>query len=250
MSKKTAWVLFCGFVISFVCSPGRTDACVCSRRGENAREAAPLAFEEAAIVFEGEVTAIRAVTPAPNPSSSFAEPASAVTTLNVTRAYKGINSSSIELIEEWADSDCGIGEPAVGTPLFIYGFKGQDGMLYIHACLPVFPSSAGPDLRYARGEPPTEDDLVPFDEELRLFGHPDLATMGAILRGKVASLNSPEMAEAHVTVWQVDEKGCRQNLVGAQQKVHPDGSLSNQIHARGHLLCDCCSDCEITMKKQ
>ena len=208
MLTVLALIAFIGF--SILCLPDRAYACVCSPRGENEREDAALAFAEAAVVFEGEITAART------------QGTDVIIQFKVTRAYKGIDGGSIEVIESWAYSDCGFGLPPTGVTYFIYGFKAKDGKFYIGSCRSLW---GGPDLRYARGEPPTEDDLVPFDEKLRLHAHPSLATQGATLRGKVASLNPLGTANAYVTVWETDEKGRRENLIAARQKVHPDGSF-------------------------
>jgi hypothetical protein len=42
---------------------------------------------------------------------------------------------------------------------------------------------------------------------------------------KVVNFTPPESTNAFLTVWQVNEKGHRQNLIAARQKVHPDGSF-------------------------
>ena len=201
--------IFCIGLLMF-CSTHRVSACVCSQRGENEREEASLAFADAAVVFEGEVTASRA------------EGSDVVITFKVARAYKGLSSDSIELIERYAFGDCGFGQPVNGAKYFIYGFKSKDGKIGIGSCRPLWGAA---DLRYARGEPPTEDDLMPFDERLRLIEHPSFRTQGAALRGKVANLNPRETANAYVSVWQTDEKGRRKDLIAARQRVHPDGSF-------------------------
>jgi hypothetical protein len=222
MYQKILLALIVYFGFTFIFLPVGATACVCSPLGQNAWEAAALTFAGSTVVFEGEViTATDELTP-PNAERSPLGP-DVIIKFRVTRAYKGINGSSVEVIEQAAYSDCGFGLPVAGARYFIHGFKGKDGRLYVGSCLSI--SLAGPDLRYARGDPPTEDDLVPFDEKFRLMGHPNLATQGSILRGKVVSLNPPESANTYVTVWEVDEKGRRENLIAARQKVHPDGSF-------------------------
>jgi len=202
-------LIFC-IGLSILCWPGRVSACVCSPRGDNEREDAALAFADAAVVFEGEV------------ASAKTEGNDVVIMFKMTKAYKGLDSDSIEVIESWAFSDCGFGLPPNGAKYFVYGFRGKDGKIGIGACRPLW---GGADLRYARGEPPIEDDLMPFDEKLRLMDHPSLKTQGATLRGKVASLNPSEKGNVYVTVWHTDEKGSREDLTAARHKVHSDGSF-------------------------
>jgi len=213
MCGKTLFIAFCcvGLLLSGLAY--RATACVCSPRGDNEREDAEQAFAEAAVVFEGDVASART------------QGEDVIIMFKVTRAYKGLDSDSIEVIERYAYSDCGFGQPHNGMTFFIYGFRDKSGKISIGSCRPIFPRDAGADIRYARGEAPTDDDLVPFDEKFRLMGHPNLATQGSTLRGKVVSLNPPESANTYVTVWEVDEKGRRENLIVARQKVQPDGSF-------------------------
>jgi hypothetical protein len=224
MSQKTLLALIAYFCLTFIFLPVCASACVCSHLGENAREGAALTFAEATVVFEGEVvTATNEVIP-PNAAISPLGP-DVIIVFKVARAYKGVNGGSIEVIESAAYSDCGFGLPVSGARYFIHALKGKDGRLYIESCRPISLQEAGADIRYARGEPPTDHDLVPFDEKFRLMMHPNLTTQGATLRGKVVSLSPPESANAYLTVWEVNEKGDRENLIAARQKIHPDGSF-------------------------
>ena len=50
------------------------------------------------------------------------------------------------------------------------------------------------------------------------------------------SLNPPESANAYVTFWRVDEDGRRENLIAAQQEVHPDGSFQIKFIPAGTYL--------------
>ncbi len=234
MYQKILLALIVYFGLTFIFLPVGATACVCSPLGQNAWEAAALTFAGSTVVFEGEViTATDEVTP-PNVERSPLGP-DVIIKFRVARAYKGINGSSVEVIEQAAYSDCGFGLPVAGARYFIHGFKGKDGRLYIGSCLSISLREVGPDIRYARGEPPAEDDLVPFDEKFRLMGHPNLATQGATLRGKVVSLTPPDSANAYLTVWEVNENGHRENLIAARQKVHPDGSFQIRFLPAGNF---------------
>ncbi len=194
---------------------------MCLPRGDNQREDAALAYAEAAVVFEGEVASART------------EGEDVIIMFKVPAAYKGLDSDSIEVIERYAYSDCGFGQPHNGMIFFIYGFQDKSGKIFIGSCRPISPGEAGADIRYARGESPTEDDLIPFDEKFRLMMHPSLASQGATLRGKVVSLTPPESPNAYLTVWEVNAKGHRQNLIAGRQKVHPDGSFQIRFLPEG-----------------
>ncbi|MFI5176873.1 MAG: hypothetical protein ACHQKY_18605, partial [Terriglobia bacterium] len=233
MRTKTLFISCLWFLLSVVLTPKTTEACSCSNQMLSDREDAARQFEEAAVVFEGEVI----------PGGSEIVAASrdkmglSVTVFRVIRSYKGERAESIQLFDAMAGTDCALGPPPAGEKYLVYGFQGQDGKIYYHACSRTGRlESAGSDLRYARGEPATKEDLNPPGEKWRLLRDPSLATRGATLRGNVRRLDAGEVNDVFLTVWGVDEKGRRENWIAATQKVNPDSSYEVRFLAHGHYM--------------
>jgi len=219
------------FALSFAGMLETAKACVCSNQLLNDREDAAAQFNAAAVVFEGEVLAGgREI------SSWNGKPGLSMIPFHVIHAYKGLSDESIEIYDSSPGTDCGFGEPASGTKFFVYGFKGKDDKIYIGGCSRTRTlDSAGPDIRFARGEPATKEDLAPPGEKWRLYRDPTLAERGASLKGVVRRADGGDVSEAFVTVWDVDESG-RRNAAGsmaAHQKVSADGSFEIRLLAPG-----------------
>ena len=70
-------------------------------------------------MFEGEVLRATNDVAPPNASPSALGP-DVVIVFKVTRAYKGVDGVSIEVIETGAYTDCGFGLPNAGISYFIY----------------------------------------------------------------------------------------------------------------------------------
>jgi len=218
-------------ILSIALSPKAAEACVCSDQVLTDREDAARQFAEAAVVFEGEVIPGSREIVAPSRDSTGLY----VIVLRVVRAYKGLHDESVQLLDAMAGSDCAFGQPATGQTYFVYGFKGPDGKIYVQTCTRTSSlESAGPDLRYARGEPATEEDLAPPGEKWRLRRDPSLATQGATLRGGVRRLDGRATTNVFLTVWDVDEEGKRKQSMAALQKVNTDGSYEVRFLPPGH----------------
>ena len=132
-------------------------ACVCSEPVVSDREEASAEFQAAAVVFEGELL------PGGHYISSWnGKPSLSMIPFRVTRSYKGASGEVLEVYDAHAGTDCGFGAPIPGTRFFVYGFRGEDGKIYIQACSRTTSlDAAGTDIRFARNDPPTKEDLAP-----------------------------------------------------------------------------------------
>ena len=102
------------------------------------------------------------------------------------RAYKGNLGDSIQLFDSMAGTDCGSDAQGSGQKLFVYGFEDKSTRFTFRLVLvPTLLEFAGPDIRFARNEPPTKEDLVPPGERRRLDRNPTLKTRGASISGVV-----------------------------------------------------------------
>jgi hypothetical protein len=228
MRTKTLLISLLLFVLSVVLTPKTTKACTCSSQLLNDREDVARQFAGAAVVFEGEVISGGSEIVA----ASRDKMGLSVTVFRVIRFYKGERAESSQIFDAMAGTSCALGQPAPGEKYFVYGFQGKDGKIYYQACSRTGPlESAGPDLRYARGEPATKEDLSPPGQKWRLRG--DFATRGATLRGNVHRLDGGEVSDVFLTVWDVDEKGRRENRMSATQKVNADSSYEVRFLAPG-----------------
>jgi len=210
--------------------PRAAEACVCSNQNLNDREEAAAQFKAATLVFEGEVLAgSREISPSGNESGLRMIP------FRVLRSYKGNSGESVEIYDAMAGTDCS-GEPKPGTKLFVYGLKGEDDKIYIRACSRTTTlDSAGPDIRFARGETATSEDLAPPGEKWRLYRDPTLETRGSSIKGVVSRSDGDDVSGVFVTVWVVDKSGKRHRagVVAASQKVNADGSFEIRFLAPG-----------------
>ncbi|MGB7284265.1 MAG: carboxypeptidase-like regulatory domain-containing protein [Candidatus Acidiferrum sp.] len=220
--------------VLFFCAGLRTArACVCSQSLLNDRESAQAEFKKAAVVFEGEVSSPRQVIAATTPEGFGGLD---LILFRVVRAYKGSLGDTVNLYDAYAGTDCDPGELKAGDKLFIYGFKGTDGKIYIQPCSrTTFMKYAGPDLRFARNEPPTAEDVEPPGEKWRLYRHPSLRNTGASLIGVVRRPDGADASGAVVTLWDIDETGHRnrEGSVAARQQVEPDGSFDIRFLSPG-----------------
>lgn len=209
--------------LSITLSPKTAHACVCSTQDLNERDDAAREFTDAAVVFEGEVLQNSREIAAPSGEKAGIS----MTVFRVMRSYKGKLGDSIEVYDAWPATDCAVGPFRSGGKFFVYGFQGSDGKIYLSYCSRTISlNSAGPDLRYARGEPATKADLVPAGERRRLERDPSLSTTGATLRGIVHRADAGDVSKAFLTAWKVDKEGHRLDLVAATQKVNADGSFA------------------------
>jgi hypothetical protein len=219
MRTKT-WPLI--FILFFACSCRTASACACGNSSISDREDAAAEFGEAAVVFEGEVSANPKDIVAPTGSSLGLS----VIQFRVLRAYKGNLGALTQLFDPWAGTDCGFDTLRPGQKLFVYGFEGKDHKIYIQACTrTVSLDSAGPDIRFALNEPPTKEDLAPPGEKWRLHRDPTLETRGAIVKGIVRRADGGDVSSVFITLWDGGEKGRRIGVIGARQKVNQDGSF-------------------------
>jgi len=127
-------------------------------------------------------------------------------------------------------------ETKAGDQWFVYGVAGDDGKLYIFPCTRTTPVKfAGPDIRYARNEAATLEDLMPPGEKERR-SDPNLARSGATLCGNVRRADKAGVSEVFVTVWDADQDGKRENFVSTSQKVNPDGTFEISYLAPGNYF--------------
>ena len=198
-------------------------ACVCSGPAVNDREDAAAEFKDAAVVFEGEVS----VSPKEIVKTGNQWGLSVIQ-FRVLRAYKGNLGESIQLFVSMAGADCGFNTLNPGQKLFVYGFEDKEHKIYIQACTrTTLLDYAGPDIRFARNESATKDDLVPPGERRRLARDPTLKRRGASISGVVRRANGGDPSGVFITIWDVDKNGARSSigLVEATQKVNADGSF-------------------------
>ena len=96
---------------------------------------------------------------------------------------------------------------------------------------------AGADIRFARNEPPTQEDLAPPGEKWRLHRDATLAERGASFAGTIVRDDGGDVSNAFVTLWLVDENGLRNSAgaVAAVQKVNVDGSFDIRFLAPGRI---------------
>lgn len=221
------------FLVGAFCFAGslRTvQACVCSGSALNDRDDAAAEFRDAAFVFEGEVSAIPKEIVAPNGSQRGL---SAIQ-FRVLRIYKGNLSDSIQLLDSMAGTDCGFDALRPGQKLFVYGFEDKEHKIYIQSCTrTTLLDFAGPDIRFARNEPPTKEDLVPPGERQRLHRDPTLETRGALVKGFVRRSDDGDVSNVFITLWDGGEEGRRIGLIGARERVNRDGSFEIRFLAPG-----------------
>jgi hypothetical protein len=183
------------------------------------------------VVFEGELL------PGGHEISTWnGKPGLSMIPLRVTRSYKGASGEFLEVYDANAETDCGFGEPKPGTRFFVYGFRGKDGKIYIQACSRTASlDAAGTDIRFARNDPPTKEDLAPPGERWRLYRDPTLAERGASLMGTVRRKDGGDVSHVFLTLWDVDENGARSRAgsIAAHQEVNGNGSFEIRFLAPG-----------------
>jgi hypothetical protein len=215
------------------CAP--THACSCSVTQLNARDDAARVFKDATVVFEGEILSIEPAKEAD--LSSFSpdaramitgrEPVAGEITFRVLRQYKGVPQLEIRMYTGARDS----AEPCQlryhpGDRWLIYGFQKKDGKLYFTDCnRSIALDKAGADLRFARGEPATEEDLMPRAERTRLELNPELKETGATLRGSIRRFDRLPMGKALVTIWRLDGDDPNDRAREADQDANLDGTF-------------------------
>ena len=210
-----------------------TEACSCVDQIQSERAEAESQFAAAEVVFEGEVVPGGHLITAP----LRGQDGLSVVVFRVVRAYKGLHEELVQVYDDMAGSSCEFGQPDPGKKFFVYGYKGKDNKIYVQACTRTSALEfAGPDIRYARGEPATKEDLVPAGEMRRLESDPTLETSGATIRGSVRRANGKDAVRAFVTVWHVAADGQRENLIAALQKVNDDGTFEVRYLSAGAYL--------------
>jgi hypothetical protein len=217
--------------LCFAGSLRTAQACVCSVSDLSDREEAAAEFQAAAVVFEGELLPGGQAISTSNDKRGLN-----MIPFRVLRSYKGASDEFLEVYYANGGTDCGFGEPKPGMRFFVYGLRGKDGRIYIQACSrSASLDSAGADIRFARDDPPSKDDLAPPGEKWRLHRDPTLAERGASLAGTVHRQDAGDVSKVFLTLWDVDENGAR-NLagsVGARQKVNADGTFEIRFVAPG-----------------
>jgi hypothetical protein len=137
-------------------------------------------------------------------------------TLRTQRVYKGPNHATIVVHTGSGGGDCGYPlQPNQRYLVYAYGESADD--LGIGICSRTAPlENAGADLRFLRGEPPTEEDLLTPSERRRMEENPGLKNSGATICGRVRRADNQPLAERSVAfLWPATRSGGpdRQNRV-------------------------------------
>jgi hypothetical protein len=220
------------FVLAMGWNPA--GACDCTASIRNDRDEAAHEFKEARTVFEGEVLSVER----PSQSDSCISPTEATSmipcsiglreiTFRVLRKYKGAQEDIVRINSVALGADCSA-DVKVGEKWFIYGLEGDNGKLYIAACSRSnWLQAAGADVRYSRGEPATDEDLIPPDERAHLASDPTLVNRGATLSGQVRRPDGQNVSDETVlTLWELDKDGQRTGDKTVSQQVHLDGKFT------------------------
>jgi hypothetical protein len=102
----------------------------------------------------------------------------------------------------------------------------KDGKLYFTHCRrSTTIDEAGTELRYARGEPATEEDLMPREEKSRLDIEPELKENGATLSGTIRRFDRASMGRAMLTIWRIDEDDQNERPGEIWQDANADGTF-------------------------
>jgi hypothetical protein len=222
-------------ILFFGISCQSAQACACGVNQLNARDDAARVFSSATVVFEGEVLSIEPAKPgdlsnflpAERENISNREPVAAEITFRVLRQYKGDPKLEIRIYTGARDS----AEPCqaryhAGDRWFIYGFLKKDGKLYFTDCnRSTTLDEAGPELRNARGEPATEEDLMPRSEKSRLESEPELRENGATLSGSIRRFDRADVGKAMLTIWSLDDENQKERPGEIWQDANADGTF-------------------------
>jgi hypothetical protein len=233
MNMKTKALLVFFFLLFFG-TVRTTEACSCADQTLSERAEAESQFAAATVVFEGEVVLGGHSITAPVRGQNGLS----MVVFRVIRAYKGLHEELVQVYDGMAGSSCEFGQPEPGKKFFVYGYKRADDRIFVEACTRTSAlESAAPDIRYARGESATKDDLVPAGERRRLEDDPTLGISGATIHGSVRRADGKDAVGAFVTVWHVGANGQRENLIAAVQKVNDDGTFEvRYLSAGGYVI--------------
>lgn len=148
------------FSVLLAANPGW--ACRCPMDGEESvREWVGREYDRAFAVFEGEVESLEThIEPVqPNPAELTSE---RIISLRVLRAYKG--SREERLMVHTSLSSCGF-DFEIGKRYLVYALGTSIHKLSSYKCTrTALLERAASDLRFLRGEPPTEEDVLPQKE--------------------------------------------------------------------------------------
>jgi hypothetical protein len=212
-----------------------TQACSCGVTSLSARDDAARVFKDATVVFEGEILSTEPAKQADLSQFSAEaremitkrDPVSAEITFRVLRQYKGDPKLEIRMYTGARDS----AEPCQaryhsGDRWFIYGFLKKDGKIYFTDCNRSTPlHEAGAEMRYARGEPATDEDLMPREEQQRLDNDPELKENGATLSGTIRRFDRGPISKASLNIWRLDEENQKDRPGLTFQDANPDGTF-------------------------
>jgi hypothetical protein len=191
-------------------------ACACGSSNLSDRDEAAKEFEESKVVFSGEVISVKEL-------EGVSKMGAAEFTFSVIQSFKGPKQPRVQVLSTMEHTDCAFHLEA-GNKLFVYAVEGKDGKLYIEACTRTSSlEHAAADFRFARGEPPSAEDLVPYGEKFRVEYDPTLKVRGATLSGVVHWPEHVAVGEAFVTIWEVDDQGRRLSSTVTTQKADADG---------------------------
>jgi hypothetical protein len=223
-------------------------ACSCSMPILNDRDGAAVQFKAASVVFEGEVVSVVSPPPPVMDLSAMSPITRDLITKNVAnnvgvseitfrvlRKYKGAPGETVEIHLDSAGSDCSIHAKA-GEKWFVYGFSGEKGALTFSRCSRTnWLEGAGADLRFAKGEPAAEEDLIPGGEKFRR-DDPELKDGGATVSGRVRRADGGSVSDVFVAILPILREEHRFLGIETEQKVAADGTFAIRFLRPGDYI--------------
>jgi hypothetical protein len=191
--------------LAFLFSGSGAHACDCSSLQLKPRDLAAFLTRAHDAVFEGEAVLVEPVGVRVPPGDGPSIPRLLTRfQFRVHRVHKG-ETAPFVWVESWEeDSRCPFRfQP--GQHYLVFATRTPVGELKVHGCFRQgLLSEAGAALRYLRGEPPTEDDLVSPTERKRLADDSTLETTGGIFCGRLLRPDGEPARNAIVWVWSAD----------------------------------------------
>lgn len=181
-------------------------------------------------IFEGEVEKMERVT-LPNADARWSSVLKV--TFNNVRAYRGTIPANPVLYTGFGCGDCAF-EFDVAQKYLVYA-SDQDGLLSTFMCLPTKSlESAGPELRYLRGEPPAKEDLLSPQEYQKVR----LSTWKSTISGYVTRADGTPLESPKVRITRIRGTHGLPECWEEDASVNPDGSFHSDhlVPGRRYLV--------------